>query len=75
MKVLFGEIRDVAQNALEDQRFSAFQFDMDIAVQHVFNWKAHLIHAVHQDTTRTDILSQLKPGKSAFLLMDFAMKW
>ncbi len=75
MKVLFSEIRAIAKEALDEERYAEFQFDMDIAEQHVFDWKAHLMRAVHQDTARTEILAQLKPGESAFILMDFAMKW
>ncbi len=75
MKVLFGEIREVAEEALDEEALDEFQFDMDRAEQHILDWKAHLMHAVHQDIARTDIVAHLEPEKSTFLLMDFAMKW
>lgn len=50
------------------------QYDVKIAISHIFQWKAHVLRAENQDQAKQKILSTLKK-EEALIIIDWAMKF
>ena len=45
-----------------------------LAIKDVADYKTHLLRAIHQDRSKTDIMDSLSP-QTAMIIFDFAMKF
>ena len=70
-----NELRSTLQCAiLDDKTRARYLHRYDQHVQHIWNWKAHLMRCIRQDQARLDVLEQLQYD-SVLVTMDWAMKW
>lgn len=49
------------------------QHDLQTSKERIFQWKAHILRAVHQDSAKTELLQELCPNQCV-IVMDWAMK-
>ena len=50
------------------------QHDLGCAALSIEDWKSHILHSIHQDTAKSEIIDNLKPSQ-VLLIMDWAMKF
>ena len=55
-----------------DERWLLHKFE--IAAKEVNEYKKHIVHAIHQDRAKADLIEKLSP-EEALLIFDFAMKF
>ena len=59
---------------LGKDRAEDLQYDVKIAVSHIFQWKAHVLRAQNQDQAKQKILTTLKVEET-LIIIDWAMKF
>ena len=59
---------------LGKDRAEDLQYDVKIAVSHIFQWKAHVLRAQNQDQAKQKILTTLKV-EEALIIINWAMKF
>ena len=50
------------------------QHDLGCAAPSIEDWKSHVLHSVHQDAAKSEIIDNLKPSQ-VLLIMDWAIKF
>ena len=66
----FGQIQEIL-SAMGD-KWLLHKFGL--AIKDVADFKKHLLRAIHQDRSKTDIMDSLSP-QTAMIIFDFAMKF
>ena len=67
---VFGKMKDILDTMGDKWQLHKF----GLAIKDVLDYKKHLLRAIHQDRSKTEIIEGLSP-ETALIIFDFAMKF